>query len=363
MGDKNLKVITIVGTRPEFIQIGPLSKALHEKGYVGILVNTGQHYDDNMSQIFFEELSLPKPDVNLAVGSGSHAQQTGQMMIEIEKVLQAESPDFVIVYGDTNSTVAGAMVAAKMHIPIVHVESGLRSFDRQMPEEINRVITDHISSILFAPTDKAIQNLRSEGVITGVHNVGDVRVDVLHDLQEKALKRLTGTFEYLNIPNPESFVLATIHRAENTDNITRLRNIIEIINTLEFPVVLPVHPRLRKMMEHHRLKFTDNVYAIEPVGFLDMVTLLAASKFVVTDSGGLQKEAYMLKCPTITLRDNTEWVETVHAGWNQLCASDMDAFNIALKHVLEEPPVAHPNFYGEYGVGLRMVNVLEDFHK
>jgi len=354
-----LKVITIIGTRPEFIQIGPLTKSLRRMGHTEILVNTGQHYDDNMSQIFFRELDLPQPDINLEVGSGSHARQTGQMMMKIEDVLLEEKPDYVVVYGDTNSTVAGALVAAKLHIPIVHVESGLRSYDRRMPEEINRVTTDHLSNIMFAPTDKAIKNLMTEGIVNGVYNVGDVRVDVLADLTTNATERLATLSSDLNLPDGD-FIIATIHRAENTDDATRLRNIVEIFNHIELPVVLPVHPRLRKMMTEHQLTFSENVYAIDPVGFLDMVTLLHASKIVITDSGGLQKESYMMKRPTITLRDSTEWIETVDSGWNRLCEPDQDTLKQALSDALNNIPETHPSFYGEYGVGERMVKVLVD---
>lgn len=355
-----MKVTTIVGTRPEFIQIGPLTKTLRQLGHTEILVNTGQHYDDNMAQIFFRELDLPQPDVNLNVGSGSHAKQTGQMMMRVEDILLQEKPDYVAVYGDTNSTVAGALVASKLHIPVVHVESGLRSFDRKMPEEVNRVITDHISQIMFAPTDKAIQNLNNEGIVDGVYNVGDVRVDVLHDLQEKAEEHIVDLRQRLDIPVDREFVLATIHRAENTDNQTRLKNIIQTMNNLDLPVVLPVHPRLRKMMGEYDLEFSTSVYAIEPVGFFDMITLLNACKIVVTDSGGLQKESYMMKRPTITLRDSTEWVETVDSGWNRLCEPEPGEFGQALSVALGNPPATHPSFYGEYGVGQRMVDVLKN---
>lgn len=354
-----MKVITIIGTRPEFVQIGPLTKSLRRMGHTEILVNTGQHYDDNMSQIFFRELDLPQPDIDLEVGSGSHAQQTGQMMMKLETVLLEQKPDYVAVYGDTNSTLAGALVAAKIHIPIVHVESGLRSYDRRMPEEINRVTTDHLSNILFAPTDKAVNNLKTEGVSNGVYNVGDVRVDVLADLTTNAIERWTTLSQQLNLPDSD-FIAATIHRAENTDNKDRLNNIIETINHLDLPVVLPVHPRLRKMMTQHELTFSDNVYAIDPVGFLDMVTLLHACKVVITDSGGLQKESYMMNRPTITLRDSTEWVETVDSGWNRLCEPQPDVLGQALADAIANIPEAHPSFYGAYGVGERMVKVLED---
>jgi UDP-GlcNAc3NAcA epimerase len=355
-----LKVATIVGTRPEFIQLGPLTKTLRKTGHTEILVNTGQHYDDNMSQIFFRELQLPQPDFNLGVGSGRHGLQTGQMMIRVEEVLMEEKPDFVAVYGDTNSTIAGALVAAKLHLPIVHVESGLRSFDRNMPEEINRIVTDHISDILFAPTEKALRNLANEGITNGVCNVGDVRIDVLQDIQARAAERIVSLREAYNMPVEGDFVLATIHRAENTDQQARLSSIVSTINGLDMPVVLPVHPRLRKMLRKFDLSFNNNVCGVDPVGYFDMITLLGNCRIVVTDSGGLQKEAYMLKRPAITLRDSTEWVETVDAGWNRLCEPNATEFKAALTAALGETPASHPSFYGEPGVGQRMVRVLED---
>lgn len=355
-----MKVTTIIGTRPEFVQIGPLSKSLRAMGHTEILVNTGQHYDDNMSQIFFRELDLPQPDINLEVGSGSHAQQTGEMMIRVEDVLLREKPDYVVVYGDTNSTVAGALVAAKLHIPIVHVESGLRSFDRRMPEEINRVTTDHLSDILFAPTHKAIQNLEAEGITRGVYNIGDVRVDVLANMKPRIEERIKSLSEQINLSKGVDYILATIHRAENTDNEIRLRQILETLNHLDIPVVLPVHPRLRKMMQVYQLEFSDVVHAIEPVGFFDMMTLLHGCKIVVTDSGGLQKESYMMERPTITLRDSTEWIETVDSGWNQLSETTPAEFETALALALGDKPNSHPSFYGEFGVGKRMVQILAE---
>ena len=313
-----------------------------------------------MSQVFFRELDLPQPEINLNVGSGSHAQQTGQMMICVEEVLLREQPDFVAVYGDTNSTVAGALVAAKLHIPIVHVESGLRSFDRRMPEEINRVTTDHLSSILFAPTNKAIENLQAEGITKGVYNVGDVRVDVLANMQARIEERIQSLAEQINLSAGMDYILATIHRAENTDNEVRLRQILDTLNQLGVPVVLPVHPRLRKMIQSYNLEFSDVVHAIDPVGFFDMMTLLHGCKIVVTDSGGLQKESYMMKRPTITLRDSTEWIETVHSGWNRLSEPEPAEFEAALQQALGNLPAKHPSFYGEYGVGKRMVQILEE---
>ncbi len=351
-----MHVLTVVGTRPEFIQIAPLSRALRQKGHREILVNTGQHYDDKMSQIFFRELDLPQPDVSLGVGSGSHAEQTGQMMIALEPIVLRERPDYVVVYGDTNSTIAGAITAAKLHIPIVHVEAGLRSFDRTMPEEINRVLTDHISSVLFAPTRVAENNLKNEGITEGVHNVGDVRMDVVFGVVPRARERQADLLANAGLKAGEPFALATIHRASNTDDESRLRNIVNAFSTAEIPVLLPVHPRLGKMLNTFNLAFGSNVRTVEPLGFLDLVAALDACEIVITDSGGLQKEAYMLRRPTITVRDTTEWIETVDAGWNRLC--EPEAFPSAIAAARSAPPADHPDFYGTFGVSDRMVEVL-----
>lgn len=353
-----MKAMTIVGTRPEFVQIKGLSQELR-KNHQEILVNTGQHYDDNMSQQFFRELDLPQPEHNLGVGSASHGQQTGEMMIRLEKLILEEDPDWVIVYGDTNSTVAGAVVAAKMNIPLAHIEAGLRSFDRTMPEEINRVITDHISNALFAPTTTAVSNLKTEGITKGVYNVGDVRVDVINDVRGRVAGRMDDIYARTPLSTPVDFALATIHRPANTDTPERLQAIIDAFQICAVPVILPVHPRLQARLDAFDMQFGDNVHCIAPVGFLDMIALLDASKIVVTDSGGLQKEAYMMKRPTVTVRDTTEWVETIEAGWNRLSEPDVDAFKAAITEALAEPPSEHPDFYGSLGVSARIVEVLE----
>jgi UDP-GlcNAc3NAcA epimerase len=354
-----VKVMTVVGTRPEFIQIAPLTRSLRQRGHSEILVNTGQHYDDNMSQVFFRELDLPQPEISLGVGSGSHAEQTGQMMIALEPLVIREKPDYIVVYGDTNSTIAGALVAAKLHIPIVHVEAGLRSFDRMMPEEINRVLTDHISTILFSPTQVAVDNLKNEGITSGIHNVGDVRVDVVTGIVPRARERQQALFASAGLQAGQPFALSTIHRASNTDDETRLRQIVETFSSADIPVLLPVHPRLRKMLGTFGLKFSDNVRTVEPLGFLDLIAALDACQIVITDSGGLQKEAYMLRRPTITVRDTTEWIETVHSGWNRLCEPEPGAFKAAIAAACAEPPTDHPDFYGALGVSDRMIDVLE----
>lgn len=353
-----MKVMTVVGARPEFIQTAPVTHALRRRA-TDVLVHTGQHYDDNMSDVFFRDLGIPKPEINLGVGSGSHARQTGEMLVALEKTIEQEKPDWVLVFGDTNSTIAAALAAAKIHVPVAHIEAGLRSYDRKMPEEINRVMTDHLSSVLFPPTDVAVRNLEREGICEGVVLVGDVRVDVVLGMVERSRERQPALLEQTQLQPGEPFALATIHRASNTDDETRLRDIVHTFSTIDLPVVLPVHPRLRKMMGQSGLNFSDNVRAIDPVGFVDMVALLDACEIVITDSGGLQKEAYMLCRPAVTVRDTTEWVETVNSGWNRLCEPEPDQFKAAVAAARAAPPAEHPDFYGTFGVSERIVDALE----
>jgi len=357
-----MKIMTVVGTRPEFIQTSPVSKAIRNR-HTEILVHTGQHYDDKMSNVFFEDLSLPEPEINLGVGSGSHGQQTGQILAKIEEAMMTERPDWVVVFGDTNSTVAGAMAAAKLNLPIAHIEAGLRSYDRAMPEEINRVITDHISSILFAPTQVAVDNLAKEGITQNVLLIGDVRIDLILGLVAAARQRQPALMKRIGLEAGQNFALTTIHRASNTDDLQRLRAIVESLNGMDFAVVLPMHPRLLKMTESAGLKFADHIHTIEPVGILEMVALLDACKIVITDSGGLQKEAYMLRRPTITVRSTTEWTETVTSGWNRLCEPDWEHFSAAVNEACGPAPAEHPDFYGELGVSERIVNALETFSR
>lgn len=357
-----MRVMTVVGARPEFIQTAPVSQVLRQQ-HLEILVHTGQHYDVRMSQVFFEDLGVPEPDYNLGVGSGSHAQQTGQIMIRLEPIIQDEQPDWVLVYGDTNTTAAAGLVAAKLSVPLAHIEAGLRSHDRTMPEEINRVITDHLSDLLFAPTQAAVDNLQAEGLVAGVHQVGDVRVDLLADLARWDVPEPAQTRQAQGLPADGVFALVTIHRAGNTDRVERLGGIVAALNDLSLPVVLPAHPRLQKMMARHGLTFSSNVQVIEPVGFLGMMALLQACAVVLTDSGGLQKEAYLLRRPVVTVRDNTEWVETVEAGWNRLCPAVPLAIQAAVAAALDTPPVAHPDYYGSPGVSGRICTVLETTHR
>jgi UDP-GlcNAc3NAcA epimerase len=320
-----MKILTVVGARPQFIKLAPFSKILRENGINEIIVHTGQHYDENMNDLFFKELEIPDPDYNLGIGSGNHEEQTGRMLIEIEKVILKENPDLVIVYGDTNSTLAGALAASKLHIKLAHVEAGLRSFNKRMPEEINRVLTDHVSDILFCPTQTAVENLKNEGITNGVYLVGDVMFDaLLHFSKISDMK--SNILERLNI-KPKGYYLATIHRAENTDNYERLKNILTAFSKMNEIVVFPIHPRTRKMINYYGLNDlleNYNVKVIDPVGYLDMLKLEKNAKAILTDSGGVQKEAFWLKVPCITLRDETEWIETVNLGWNRLVGSDVE---------------------------------------
>lgn len=315
-----MKVVTVVGARPQFIKAAPVSRALRRYGKE-ILVHTGQHYDTSMSHIFFKELNIPHPDYHLGIGSKSHGAQTGEMLSEVERVLLTEKPDWVLVYGDTNSTLAGALAASKMHLPVAHVEAGLRSFNRRMPEEINRVLTDQLSTLLFCPTTTAVQHLSSEGITRGVYNVGDVMADALQFNRKLALDH-SNILERLEI-KPKEYLLVTFHRAENTDVDHRLENIVSALNHLSKPAVLPLHPRTRNKIKQSGLSFTNpRLKVIEPVGYLDMIQLEANASKILTDSGGVQKEAFLLNVPCITMRDETEWTETIEQKANILVGSD-----------------------------------------
>ena len=314
-----MKIVSIIGARPQFIKAAMVSRALRRAGVQEFLLHTGQHYDDNMSRVFFDELEIPRPDVNLGIGGGTHGQNTGRMLEAIEAVLLQERPDWVLVYGDTDSTLAGALATVKIHLPVAHVEAGLRSFNRQMPEEINRVLTDHISDLLFAPTETAMQNLQREGIPEErICLVGDVMYDAALYYGQKA-EQVSRILDRLALQS-KSYILATVHRAENTDNPTRLQAIFtglaQVAQTI--PVVLPLHPRTRKALQREGLyEFTtQHLRLLEPVGYLDMVMLEKHARLIATDSGGVQKEAYFHNVPCVTLRTETEWKELVEAGWN-----------------------------------------------
>lgn len=334
-----MKIVTIVGARPQFIKASVVSAAL-APSFEEVIVHTGQHYDRNMSDVFFEELSIPHPKYNLGVGSGSHGRQTGEMLIRIEEVLQKEQPDILLVYGDTNSTLAGALAASKLHIPVAHVEAGLRSYNRRMPEEQNRVLTDHISTWLFCPTQTAADNLKKEGITEGVSIPGDVMLDsVLHFLKlAKANPEKTAIYGTLGI-SPKAYRLATLHRAETTDGgLPAVLRIFRAFEQLPQPVVLPIHPRTRPLAEQAiRQEGFQNIKLIDPVGYLEMLLLTSGAKQVLTDSGGLQKEAWFMEVPCITLRHETEWVETLTGSWNVLCSLDTaDILEKAL-HTVPDP--------------------------
>ncbi len=327
-----MKIITIIGARPQFIKAAPFSEVFRKENQE-VLIHTGQHYDTNMSDVFFEELSIPRPDYNIGVGSGSHGQQTGRMLEKIEEIIISEKPDGVLVYGDTNSTLAGALAASKLHVPVFHVEAGLRSYNKLMPEEQNRVLTDHISDLLLCPTQTAVDNLLKEGITSGVLNTGDIMYDaVLRNIEIAKKKYQDGRWtSELSTENPEfsidsekGFYLATIHRAENTDDPQKLRCIFSVFERLDKPVILPLHPRTRKLIEKYGIK-PYNILVVNPVGYLLMLYLTANAYMVVTDSGGLQKEAYFLRTPCTTLRDQTEWIETLDNKWNVLSNIDDDA--------------------------------------
>lgn len=323
-----MKILTVVGARPQFIKAAAVSRIIRDQfsdAIEEVIVHTGQHHDENMSQIFFDELDIPKPKFNLAISGGTHGVMTGRMLEGIERALLQEKPDYLLIYGDTNSTLAGAISAAKLHIPVAHVEAGLRSFNMRMPEEINRILSDRVSSLLFCPTETAIQNLASEGIEKGVHQVGDVMYDVALFYQEKA-KKNSRILSALGLSR-KNFVLATCHRAENTDDPKRLKEILIAFSeiTKESTLVLPLHPRTKKLINEHNFdSYLSSIITTEPLPFLDMVALEQDAKMILTDSGGVQKEAFFYSTPCITLRDETEWVETVSLGWNQLVGANAD---------------------------------------
>lgn len=339
-----MKLLTVIGARPQFIKAATISRVVVDRNdFSEVIVHTGQHYDKNMSDVFFEELAIPKPDYHLGIGGGSHGQMTGRQLEAIEEVIIKEKPDTVLVYGDTNSTLAGALAAVKLHIPVAHVEAGLRSFNRKMPEEINRILTDHAADILFAPTQTAIENLSKEGIEDEkVHLVGDVMYDAAVFYRSRAKK--PNWFGDLPVAQGE-FVLATIHRAENTDNPERLANIVAGLGDTEKPIILPLHPRTRARLRDSGIEPTPNMHIVDPVGYLEMVWLEMYCVAVATDSGGVQKEAYFHGKPCITLRDETEWVELVVLGANTLVGTDRNTISSTLK--IQKLPVANKLVYGD----------------
>ncbi len=352
-------LLTVIGARPQFIKAAPMSAALLAAGVEEKILHTGQHYDQNMSQSFFDDLGIPVPIHNLAVGSGSHGQQTSVMLTGIERICLELCPQAMLVFGDTNSTLAAALAAAKLGIPIAHVEAGLRSFNRQMPEEINRVLTDHLSRWLFCPTENAAHNLSREGIDHAeVHVVGDIMYDIL--LQTQAGIGDTPSPARANGVTSR-YIAATIHRQENTDNLENLREIINGFQQIELPVILPMHPRTRKVLKQlqytpEQLKEQGGLHIIEPLSYPEMVKLSAEAEAIFTDSGGLQKEAYWLKTPCFTIRDQTEWVETLELGWNQLMPANAGAIAAAANSI--KRPHRHPPVYGNGHTATRIADIL-----
>lgn len=350
-----MKVVSVVGARPQFIKCALVSRRLRTAASLReILLHTGQHYDPDMSRIFFDELRIPEPDYHLGIGSGSHARQTGRMLMGIEEVLVKEQPEVVLVYGDTNSTLAGALAASKLNIPVAHVEAGLRSFNRTMPEEINRICTDRISALLFCPCERAVEHLRREGMVEGVHLTGDVMYDALLAHAAVAEERSCILRELGLVP--QEYYLATVHRAANVVDAGRLGAILDAFEQLDAPVMFPLHPRTRKILGTRRL---SNVRSLDPLGYLDMLLLLKNARSVLTDSGGMQKEAYFLRVRCVTLREETEWEETVEDGWNQLVGADTE--RIVQAALTDVVPMRPRQPYGDGTAHVKIVDVVRRF--
>jgi UDP-GlcNAc3NAcA epimerase len=348
-----VKILTVVGARPQFIKAAAVSRALR-LAHREFLLHTGQHYDPDLSDVFFRELDLPAPDCHLGVGSGAHADQTGRMLVGIADAIERFGPDVVLVYGDTNSTLAGALGAAKLQVPVAHVEAGLRSFNRAMSEEINRVVTDHVSRWLFCSSDVGVENLAAEGIVRGVHVVGDVMADVLTHAGARA-RATSRVLEHLGVTE-RAYLLATIHRAENTDDPDRLAALVDAFEASTEPVVFPVHPRTRAALERAGRVPVAPVRMIEPLGYLDTIRLASSARLILTDSGGMQKEAYWLGVPCVTLRNETEWIETTETGWNVLAGTDRERIVTAMRSFA--PGNGRPSLYGDGRAAERIAEIL-----
>lgn len=345
------KIVTVIGARPQFIKAAPLSKVIRLY-YEEKIIHTGQHYDKNMSDIFFKELNIPAPDYNLGVQASGHGEQTGLMMIKIEKILIHEQPDAVLVYGDTNSTLAGALAAAKLHIPVIHVEAGLRSFNISMPEEINRVVVDHLSHLLFCPTSNAVDQLKKENIHDRVFETGDIMYDAVLTHIQQADQQTKSVPEL-----PEDYLLVTVHRAENTDSPEKMKNIIDALSNIKQPKVWPMHPRTKKALETFQIDVSaiPNVIILPPVGYLTMLNIEKQAEKIITDSGGVQKEAYFLNVPCITLRNETEWPETLVNEANLLVGTDSHKIIEAVNRLVTP---SYPDVFGKGDTAMRIVDVM-----
>jgi UDP-N-acetylglucosamine 2-epimerase len=366
-----IKIATVIGARPQFIKAASLSRYIKKISnsinnnlinLQEIIIHTGQHYDFNMNDTFFNELELPKPDYNLGIGSDTHARQTGRMMIELENILLSEKPDYVLIYGDTNSTIAGSLTAVKMDIPLAHVEAGLRSYDRKMPEEVNRVVSDTVSTLLFCPTDVAVTNLKKEGITKNVHNVGDIMLETYQYYKDKAEKS-SKILKVLGL-KPKKYFLCTIHRVSNTDNKNNLKNILVGLSESKKQIILPIHPRTKKIIEQNQdIKdlIGGNINIIDPIGYFDMIMLEKNARKIITDSGGVQKEAYFNKVPCITLRENTEWVETIHNGVNILAGIVPENITEAINNFLPDEKRFTTNLFGDGQTSAKIIKIISEF--
>lgn len=358
-----MKIATIIGARPQFIKAAMVSKEISKHSCIDeVIIHTGQHFDENMSHIFFEEMGISEPDYNLGIQSLSHGAMTGRQLEEIEKVLVKEKPDWVIVYGDTNSTISGALASVKLHIPVAHVEAGLRSFNRKMPEEINRILTDHIAELLFVPTETAVNNLENEGITEGkIKLVGDVMYDATIHFEQIAEKK-SKILEKIKL-DPKEYILATVHRQENTDDPEKLKNIFSALADAPLPVVLPLHPRTKKKINEYKIPLNGQIYPIDPIGYLDMVLLEKNANMIVTDSGGIQKEAFFYEVPCITLREETEWVELVENGFSTLVGSDTDKIVTTYQKMINKSSEFNIDLYGDGKTREKIVNLLVGYNK
>lgn len=349
------KIVTILGARPQFVKAAVLSRLIRTGPWSDIfqekIVHTGQHYDDNMSAVFFREMEIPSPEYQLEAGGTTHGKMTGRMLIGLEDILLRENPDLVIVYGDTNTTLAGSLAASKLHIPVAHIEAGMRSYNKQMPEEQNRIIADHLATWLFCPTDKAVENLKAENISNGVHQVGDIMLDA-HLFYRHKIQNYQSKF----VSEQTSFVLATLHRQENTEDAMRLLQIVEALNTLPVDIILPLHPRTRKKIDALNILPAKHIHLTKPLGYLDMLALEKKASCIITDSGGVQKEAYFMHKPCITLRNETEWTETVDCGWNSLVGASKDMIVNAFNNI--RTPEHHPDLYGDGTTAKQILSVL-----